>query len=131
MKTRAHLIDISTNYRQKMAEQCYRRTKARGTAQRLRRYSVLLLPGLATGLFASPLLAADAERGRLLYENHCQTCHTCIAHTRKNRKSQNINDLRYWTVRWSAELELGWGFEEIEALTLYLNNTYYKFVDQP
>ena len=74
---------------------------------------------------------AENPRGQLLYENHCRSCHDTIVHNRQQRKLKSIDDLRYWTVLWSAELELDWGFEEVEAVSLYQNDAFYHFVEHP
>lgn len=71
--------------------------------------------------------AADEGRGRLLYENHCQACHTSMAHVRSNRLATTPEALRAQIVRWQDHLELGWNAEEINAVFNYLSAAYYKF----
>jgi len=83
---------------------------------------------LATGVQAAPAAAAIVEepvRGRLLYENHCQVCHTSIVHVREKRRAASIADLHHWVGRWAHELKLPWGSEEISDVVDYLNDTYY------
>jgi len=36
----------------------------------------------------------DMERGRALYENHCEVCHTSKVHSRINRLPIGIEELR-------------------------------------
>lgn len=81
---------------------------------------------LASG-FSTDLMAADGERGRLLYENHCTVCHTSVAHVRAGRKARSQNDIRKQVLRWSAHLELHWGASEVTDVVEYLNRTYYQF----
>ena len=126
MKTHPHLIDIST----KCAANC---NFTRNTQSAVHR-GAKLAACMGAGLLACAAFAVSAsatDRGKLLYENHCRGCHLTSVHARKQYKSQNINDIRNWTARWSAELELGWKSDEIEDVTFYLNERYYKFVDRP
>jgi mono/diheme cytochrome c family protein len=71
--------------------------------------------------------SAGAERGRLLYENHCMGCHISTVHVREQRKSKTPAEVRAWILRWSAELKLGWSEDELADVYRYLNNRYYKF----
>jgi len=76
-------------------------------------------------LWSWPAAAAD-ERGRLLYENHCQACHASTVHVREARKARTAAELRAYIARWAGELKLAWGEEEQAAVYRYLNNRYYK-----
>lgn len=70
---------------------------------------------------------ANAERGHLLYENHCTACHTSVAHVRAQRKAQSVNDIRKQVLRWSGHLDLQWRADEVADVVDYLNSTYYHF----
>lgn len=83
--------------------------------------------GYATILLLSSAAVAQEQRGQLLYENHCQACHTSIAHLRTNRLATTPEALRKQIVRWQTHLNLGWTAEEIDAVYRYLNALYYKF----
>lgn len=72
-------------------------------------------------------LADDAVRGRALYESRCDTCHDRSVHNRAVRKSRNFAEVRQWVARWNTELDGAWTDEEIDAVTRYLNERYYKF----
>lgn len=85
----------------------------------------MLLAGLSAAL-AAAAVRADAERGRLLYENHCQVCHTSVVHVREQRKATTPGALRGWIDRWSTELKLSWTPEDSNDVYLYLNNRYYR-----
>lgn len=79
-------------------------------------------------LFTSSIPAsAGTERGRLLYENHCMSCHASIVHVREQRKSKSQAELRARILRWSGELKLNWHDDELADVYQYLNNRYYKF----
>ena len=71
--------------------------------------------------------SAGAERGQLLYENHCTSCHASIVHVREQRKSKSQAELRAWILRWSGELKLNWTGDELADVYRPLNNRYYKF----
>lgn len=69
-----------------------------------------------------------ASRGQLLYENHCQGCHTSQLHIREQRRVRSIDELRGWVARWATTQQLRWGDEEIGDVTKYLNQRYYRLV---
>ncbi len=90
------------------------------------------LLGLFGGLIAAacaalPAHAADAARGKVLYETRCTACHKTSVHLRKARKATSFTEVREQVARWSAELRSGWSAEEIDDVTLYLNDRYYGF----
>lgn len=87
--------------------------------------SVLMWLGGASAAYAAA--ADNAERGRLLYENHCTTCHTSTAHIRAKRAAHSLGDIRKQVLRWSGQLELQWRAEEVRDVVEYLNRTYYGF----
>jgi len=70
--------------------------------------------------------AGDAERGQLLYENHCTVCHASIVHIREDRKASTREDIRSWIERWKTELGLQWTSGEVDDVLEYLDNRYYK-----
>ena len=70
--------------------------------------------------------AADSQRGRLLYENHCTVCHTSVVHVRERRKADSRADIQSWILRWQKELGLQWGSVEIDDVTEFLNERYYR-----
>ena len=76
---------------------------------------------------AGSAMAGDASRGRDLYEQRCGQCHSESVHSRAKRAARSFDEIRGWVVRWSTTLELGWGDSEIEDVTLFLNDTYYRF----
>ena len=91
----------------------------------------LLLPFLVLGLLGSGAVFADASRGKLLYENHCQGCHASTVHVRDQRKVTSPDALRAMIVRWSEELKLGWRDSERADVFHHLNNRYYRFAPEP
>ena len=69
----------------------------------------------------------DAVQGRALYESRCDTCHETSVHNRTVRKSRSFDEVRQWVARWNVELGGAWKDEEIDAVTRYLNQRFYKF----
>jgi hypothetical protein len=86
---------------------------------------------LALSLSLAPLLLSgeepDIDRGRALYETHCNQCHSESVHGRTKRVATDFNDIRGWVSRWRTNLALGWTDDDVEAVAIYLNNTYYHF----
>jgi mono/diheme cytochrome c family protein len=70
---------------------------------------------------------ADAERGKILYETRCSACHARSVHNRDARKAKSFDALHAQVLRWSAEAGGSWGADEIDDVTLYLNQRYYRF----
>ncbi len=69
--------------------------------------------------------AADKQRGQLLYDNHCTSCHDSRAHIRDNRRAQSLPDVRQWVVRWSNHLALNWGSDERSDVADYVYGRFY------
>jgi cytochrome c5 len=67
------------------------------------------------------------DRGQLLYENHCTTCHESGVHLRQSGKVHSVNDIRQWVIRWSNNLELDWKNNDVDVVTDYLNRHFYQF----
>lgn len=75
--------------------------------------------------------AADAQRGRVLYETRCGECHAESVHGRRNKAAQDFDAVRRWVARWSDNLRLGWSADEVEDVTAYLNGRYYRYPCPP
>lgn len=69
----------------------------------------------------------DAGRGRALYENHCQVCHTSKVHAREKRLPATRAEVRDIVNRWQAQQQLGWNDSDIADVVEFLNRTQYKF----
>jgi mono/diheme cytochrome c family protein len=87
----------------------------------------LLATLVASAMLGSQTFASD--RGELLYENHCQSCHNKNVHTRENRLVKSPESLRAWVYSWAIHNNLQWSEEEIADITAYLNRTHYHFPD--
>lgn len=97
------------------------------------RTSLLAALVLATGPALAPASAhaADASRGRVLYEYRCTGCHSESVHGRAHREARDMESLRGWVRRWSANLGLGWTDDEVADVAAHLNARYYRFACPP
>lgn len=83
---------------------------------------------LACALLCAALpAAADSVRGRTLYENHCDGCHSTRVHEREQKLPANLEDLRMQVERWQALQNLRWSADDIRDVVDYLNLTKYRF----
>lgn len=97
-----------------------------GTSMRIT--TVLLLGCVLAGSTASTAaLAASITRGKSLYETKCHACHDRSVHNRKARKAKSFEAIRKEVVRWDDALGGGWTKEDVDDVTVYLNETYYRF----
>lgn len=92
--------------------------------------------GRRTSLCAALLLfvpgaIAEFERGQALYENHCRSCHESWAHERVESRINSLHALRQRVTAWSVHSGLGWGSDEIDDVTDYLNRHFYKLTLKP
>ena len=87
---------------------------------------------LAAALLLAALpLAADPVRGRDLYELRCLGCHAESVHARAKRVARSFDEVRTWVARWNNTLALAWSAEEIDDVTVHLNNRYYRYPCPP
>jgi mono/diheme cytochrome c family protein len=83
---------------------------------------------LATAFTVPPALGQPAlERGRALYETRCIACHETSVHRRASRRATDFPALRREIERWSATLGGEWRAEELDAVTIFLNDRYYRY----
>ena len=82
---------------------------------------------LLMGCLPVATAGADESRGRLLYENHCASCHDKRLHEREQRLPENLGELQREVERWQRNHGLHWGREEIADVVDYLNASQYRF----
>ena len=87
---------------------------------------LLLLSGAAAAATQSAY-APNFDRGRDLYEAHCQHCHTSSIHARPNQLPLTRDELAGIVDHFRRTAGLGWTPEEIEDVVEYLNRTRYRF----
>ena len=96
------------------------------------RLFLLLLLAVAPAVV---LAAGDpAEGGKLVAENHCETCHhnktlgdAKAIYLRKDRKVTSLEKLRAQIALCNTGLDLKLFPDDEEHIAAYLNQTYYKF----
>ena len=84
----------------------------------------ILLLVLAT---AAPLHAADLDRGRMLYESSCTACHSRSVHLRQARRAPDYAAIRVQVERWGREAGVAWTRNDLDDVTFFLNDRYYRF----
>lgn len=82
--------------------------------------TLLLIPAALAG-------AADVGHGQALVQQHCMACHDNAVYTRPNRRVTNLAGLQKQVKRCELSLELKWFDEDINDVTGYLNESFYKF----
>ena len=102
-----------------------RRPAARAIPASLR---TLLALGVAViGMSNAGAQPPDAERGRAMYENHCQFCHTAQIHSRPGKLPLTRAELRDIVNHWRRLQGLRWAEQDTEDVVEYLNLTRYRF----
>jgi mono/diheme cytochrome c family protein len=86
----------------------------------------LLAGGLAAAAHAASGEPASADRGRLLYENHCITCHTAKVHRRIPQLPLTVQELRQIVTYWAHAEKVQWSEQDITDVAEYLLRNYYR-----
>lgn len=71
--------------------------------------------------------APSVQRGRMLYENHCEVCHTSNIHRRANRIPLNAAELRAIVHQWQKQERLNWSEQDVTDVVQFLRETRYRF----
>ncbi len=95
-------------------------------SKRSTRGALATLLGAALLVAAAPAAAQQVD-ARALYESRCRACHERSVHSRAHRVATDFAAIRAFVVRWDRELGAAWRPDEIDAVTRYLNDTYYRF----
>ena len=82
--------------------------------------TLLFLPVMPAG-------AADLAKGQALVQQHCMACHDNGVYTRPNRRVTSLPGLQKQVRRCELSLGLRWFDEQINNVTGYLNESFYKF----
>lgn len=86
---------------------------------------------LALFAFATVVGAGDFERGKLLYQARCVGCHDKSVHNRDARKAVTIEAIRAQVRRWDGAMGGAWKDPEVNDVTTYLNELYYRYPCTP
>jgi mono/diheme cytochrome c family protein len=89
--------------------------------------AVMVSMALVLAGLSGAAIAADPVRGSALYETRCIACHASSVHQRSARKAESFDGVRAQVLRWSAVVGGSWSADEIDDVTLYLNQQYYRF----
>jgi mono/diheme cytochrome c family protein len=87
--------------------------------------------GIALFFFTSAVGAGDFDRGQLLYQARCVGCHDKSVHNREARKAVTIEAIRSQVRRWDGAMGGAWKEPEVNDVTTYLNELYYRFPCTP
>lgn len=68
---------------------------------------------------------AAPDRGHLLYDTACKTCHDQQVHWRDGRLVRDWSTLLGQVTRWQSVAGQTWGKEDIEDVAAYLNRRFY------
>ncbi len=83
--------------------------------------------GLLFGAALNSPGAHAQSRGELLYSTHCISCHTTQMHWRDKKQATDWASLRVQVRRWQDNAGLGWNEADIREVTLYLNESIYRY----
>lgn len=96
--------------------------------------SRIAMPGALIALLLAVFLglslaqaAGGIEHGKVLYETYCGACHESSVHHRNARKAKSFAGVRAQVQRWSEQVGRGWNAGDIDDVTLYLNQRFYRF----
>lgn len=78
-------------------------------------------------LLCASASAADPDRGRLLYENHCGSCHESGVHIREVQAAKSLEAVRVQVVRWQEAMNLLWSAEDVGDVVEFLNAAWYHY----
>jgi len=90
--------------------------------------NLTLLAGAVMVAAVPPAWAqTDLARGQALYGARCAECHDRSVHGRPVRSAASFEEVRAFVVHWQREVGASWQPDEIDAVTHYLNERYYRF----
>lgn len=87
----------------------------------------ILCLALAVSALLPPVEAADADNAQKLYDQNCISCHGPEIYTREDRKVTSLPGLQRQVQRCELALGLKWFDEDINDMTRFLNERYYRF----
>jgi mono/diheme cytochrome c family protein len=87
----------------------------------------LLATACVAAIAGAPAPTPEMRRGQALYETRCIGCHDRGVHQRESRIAQDFASLRAQVIRWNANVGGEWRTEEIDLVTAFLNDRYYRY----
>jgi hypothetical protein len=76
---------------------------------------------------SSSSAAADINHGKSLQQENFMRCHDDSIYTREERRVTTRDALQRQVQRCETNLNLAWFPEDVDAVTEYLNTSFYKF----
>ncbi len=73
----------------------------------------------------------DLDKGQSLLNENCVRCHGSEVYTRQDRRVSTLPGLQKQVQRCEQMLELTWFDDDIDNVSGYLNQQYYKFPETP
>jgi len=93
-----------------------------------RLFRLLIGISLTTSIAFAPLAQAeDDESGKALHDNNCVACHGNEVYTRSDHRVTNMDALKTQVARCENNLNLQWFEDQRDAVSGYLNDSYYHF----
>jgi len=88
----------------------------------------LICSALTATISFTPLAQAqEDESGKSLHDSNCVACHGSEVYTRKDHRITNMDALNTQVARCENNLSLQWFEEQRDAVSTYLNDSYYHF----
>ncbi len=89
---------------------------------------------LVTNLVAAVAVASGigvanghaAEPAQEAHDTYCIACHDTSVYTRESRLARDYDSVREQVDRWQGTINLGWTAEEIDRMTTWLAEHYYR-----
>jgi mono/diheme cytochrome c family protein len=94
----------------------------------MNKMTAIIVVAAVSASCALPVAAQDAERGRLLYETNCLSCHYERIHKRDPAKSlvHSRTQLRVEVAQRAGLVKTRLAIEDLDDIAEYLNRSYYK-----
>lgn len=95
------------------------------STSKLRLFRIVMLAGTLAGA-SGTAPGADTDRGRMLHDTHCVSCHDSKVYKRDSKVATNYEEIRKQVVRWETNVSLRWNDGDIDAVTTHLARAFYK-----
>lgn len=89
-------------------------------------FVIIMFCSIGSGWADTPDLP-NLLRGKLLYETHCEQCHTQQIHWRNKAQASDMKHLINEVGVWQRAAGLEWTASDIEEVSRYLNSLYYHY----
>jgi cytochrome c5 len=91
-------------------------------------HHLLITAALVASVALGPLAQAqDGESGKDLHDANCVACHGSEVYTRKDHRITDMDALNTQVARCENNLGLQWFEDQRDAVSNYLNDSYYHF----